>query len=48
MFNSDLMEEICERENLLMALKRVVKNNGAPGIDNEQAKDLQDYLRSTG
>jgi RNA-directed DNA polymerase len=28
-----LMEEICERENLKRALKRVKSNKGAPGVD---------------
>jgi RNA-directed DNA polymerase len=28
-----LMEEICERENLKQALKRVKANKGAPGVD---------------
>ncbi len=28
-----LMEMICERENLLKALKRVESNAGAPGVD---------------
>jgi hypothetical protein len=27
------MEEICERENLKQALKRVKSNKGAPGVD---------------
>src|SRR4030042_6952215 len=28
-----LMEEVCERENLKKALKRVKSNKGSPGID---------------
>ncbi len=39
-----LMEEICERENLRRALKRVKKNKGSPGIDGMTAEELQGYL----
>jgi hypothetical protein len=28
-----LMESICERSNMDRAIKRVVKNKGAPGVD---------------
>ena len=30
---SGLMEKVCERPNLLAALRRVRKNKGSPGID---------------
>lgn len=33
MFSPTLMEEICERSNLMLALKRVRENQGAPGVD---------------
>ncbi|BBM83337.1 group II intron reverse transcriptase/maturase [Candidatus Uabimicrobium amorphum] len=39
-----LMEEICERENLRRALKRVKKNKGSPGIDGMTVEELQGYL----
>ena len=31
--HEQLMEEVCERENCLQALKRVKSNKGSPGID---------------
>ena len=30
-----LMEEVCERENMLKALKRVKANRGSPGVDGQ-------------
>jgi len=40
-----LMEEVCQRENLLKALQRVRQNRGNPGIDGMTVDDLSDYLR---
>lgn len=40
-----LMEEICEPENLIKALKRVQQNKGAPGIDGMSVKELPKYLK---
>jgi len=40
-----LMEEICERENLKEALRRVKSNQGSPGIDGMTVTELPDYLR---
>lgn len=40
-----LMEEVCERENCLQALKRVKANKGSPGIDGMTVKELPDYLK---
>ena len=40
-----LMEMICERENLLKALKRVESNQGAPGIDGMKTTQLRGYVR---
>jgi RNA-directed DNA polymerase len=34
------MEEVLRRENMLAALKRVVRNGGAPGIDGMTVEDL--------
>jgi RNA-directed DNA polymerase len=40
-----LMEEICERENLRQALRRVQANKGGPGIDGMTVERLPDFLR---
>jgi RNA-directed DNA polymerase len=40
-----LMEEVCERENLKQALKRVKSNKGAPGVDGMTVQALPAYLR---
>jgi RNA-directed DNA polymerase len=40
-----LMEEVCERENLKQALKRVKANKGAPGVDGMTVQALPAYLR---
>jgi RNA-directed DNA polymerase len=39
------MEEVCERENCLRALKRVKSNKGSPGIDGMKVSDLPGYLK---
>jgi RNA-directed DNA polymerase len=39
------MEEACERENLLRALKRVRSNKGSPGIDGMRVGELPGYLK---
>ena len=43
--NTDLMEEVLSRQNMLKALRRVEKNKGAPGIDNLTVESLKPYLR---
>lgn len=45
MFNSHLMEAVCERNNLKQALKRVKQNKGAPGVDGMTVEDLGEYLK---
>jgi RNA-directed DNA polymerase len=40
-----LMEKVAERENCLLALKRVRKNKGSPGIDGIGVEELPEYLR---
>ena len=40
-----LMEEVCDRENLQRAWKRVRSNKGAPGVDGMTIDDARDYLR---
>ena len=42
---SDLMEKVCERQNLQAALKRVRQNAGSPGIDGMTVEELPDHLR---
>src|SRR6202047_2434330 len=40
-----LMEEACNRENLVRAWKRVRQNKGGPGVDGMTIDDAKDYLR---
>ncbi len=40
-----LMEEVCERENVLKAAHRVKVNGGAPGVDGMRVYELEGYLR---
>ena len=40
-----LMEEVLSRENLMSALKRVLANQGAAGVDGMSLDELPDYLR---
>ena len=40
-----LMEEVCERENLLEALRRVKANKGSAGIDGMTVVQLSGYLK---
>ena len=40
-----LMEEVCDRENLLRAWKRVQRNKGGPGVDGMTIDDARDHLR---
>lgn len=41
----NLMEEVCQRDNLVQALKRVKANRGSPGADGMKVEDLPDYLK---
>lgn len=43
---SGLMERVCERANLLAALKRVRKNKGSAGIDGMTVDELPEYLKT--
>jgi RNA-directed DNA polymerase len=40
-----LMEEVCERENLVRAWQRVRDNKGAPGVDGMTIDDAKSFLR---
>ncbi len=42
---TQLIEEVVHRENLLKALKRVKSNGGAPGVDGMAVQQLPDFLR---
>lgn len=46
MYGTTLMEEICERSNLMLALKRVMENQGAPGVDGMTVQALPEYLKA--
>lgn len=45
MFNTQTMEVILERSNLLNALKKVQKNKGAPGVDEMTTEELPQFLK---
>jgi RNA-directed DNA polymerase len=40
-----LMEEVCQRDNLWQALRRVQANQGAPGVDGMTVRKLPKYLK---
>jgi RNA-directed DNA polymerase len=39
------MEEVVERSNLQLAYQRVVKNKGAPGVDDVRVPEFKDWLK---
>jgi RNA-directed DNA polymerase len=43
--SDSLMEEVCQRNNLWQALKRVQANKGAPGVDGMTVRKLPKYLK---
>lgn len=43
---SELMERVCERMNLQVALKRVRKNKGSAGIDGMTVDELPEHLKT--
>ena len=43
-----LMEEVCERENLKAAMRRVRANQGSPGVDGMTVIGIKDYLKQHG
>jgi len=44
MFGENLVEEVCDRNNLLAALKRVRQNKGGPGVDGMTLDQLPQFL----
>ena len=42
--DGQLMETVCERQNMLRALHRVISNKGAPGIDGMTVEQLTGYV----
>jgi retron-type reverse transcriptase len=40
-----LMEQVVERSNLQLAYQRVVKNKGAPGVDDVSVPEFKDWLK---
>jgi RNA-directed DNA polymerase len=42
---NQLMEEVCERENLKQAFQQVKANKGSPGIDGMTVEELPGYLQ---
>src|SRR6266853_985368 len=40
-----LMEEVCERENLKEALRRVKANRGSAGVDGRTVGGISEYLK---
>jgi len=45
MFSERVMEDVCERENLKRALKRVIQNKGSAGVDGMTVEELPGYLK---
>ena len=39
------MERVVERSNLWSAYQRVVRNKGAPGVDDLEVTEFKDYLK---
>ena len=42
---AELMEEVCERENMKKGLRRVERNKGGPGIDGMTVEELRGHLK---
>jgi len=44
--SADLLSAVLERSNMLLAYDRVMRNKGAPGVDNLTVGELKAYLQS--
>lgn len=44
--NEQLMEEVVSRENLRVALRQVMSNQGSAGVDGMTVKELPSYLKA--
>lgn len=42
---SRLLEEVLERSNMLLALKRVISNNGSHGVDGMKIDELREHIK---
>lgn len=40
-----VMEEVVKRDNVLLAVERVIRNKGVAGVDGMGVKELRPYLR---
>jgi len=40
-----LMESVCERNNTRSAIKRVIQNEGAPGVEGMTVRKIKRYLK---
>ena len=41
-YRKDLLEKICDKQNMQLACKRVIANKGAGGVDGMKVKELAD------
>jgi RNA-directed DNA polymerase len=44
--DTQLMEKVVQKENMLLAWKRVERNRGSPGVDARTIKDTWNYLKT--
>ncbi|MGG7175918.1 group II intron reverse transcriptase/maturase, partial [Clostridium neonatale] len=42
---SRLLEEVLERNNMLLALKRVISNKGSHGVDGMKIDELREHIK---
>ena len=45
---SKLLEEILDKDNIDLAIKRVKSNKGAPGIDGMKVEEIENYFKENG